>query len=37
VSHDQATDAVFAAAGGAATDDGIWLAGSLSAPDVTVL
>jgi hypothetical protein len=29
-SHGQATDAIFAAAGQAATDDGAWLAGSLS-------
>jgi hypothetical protein len=36
-SHAQATDAIFAAAGQAATDDGTWLAGSLSVPDVAVL
>jgi hypothetical protein len=37
VLHGQATDAMFAAAGQAATDDGTWLAGSLSGPDVAVL
>jgi hypothetical protein len=36
-SHGQATDAMFAAAGGAATDDGTWLSGSLNVLDVAVL
>jgi hypothetical protein len=31
-SHTEATDAIFAAAGQAATDDGAWLSGSLSGP-----
>jgi hypothetical protein len=37
LSHSQATDAIFAAAGQAATDDRAWLFGSLSFPGVTVL
>jgi phospholipase/lecithinase/hemolysin len=35
--HGRAIDAIFAAAGEAATDDGTWLAGSLSMLDVAVL
>jgi hypothetical protein len=37
VSHGQATDAIFAAAGGAATDDRAWSSASLSVPDVAVV
>jgi outer membrane lipase/esterase len=36
-SHAQATDAIFAAAGQVATDDGTWLSGSLNVLNVAVL
>jgi hypothetical protein len=37
VPHAPATDAIFAAAGGAATDDETWLPGSLSVLDAAAL